>query len=118
HGEDLVPVTLRSYQIGLLVEQVAEPQAVLLHAEEVVGLRAVLRDDLVLRALAVDQFLVGVVTLALDAVEPCVLAVDDVAGVVDALQYLANHTLMALFCRADEVVVTDAEAVPRRSELA
>ncbi len=117
HRQHLVAVALRADQVGLLVEQVVKPGAVLLHAEEVVGLGAVLRLDLVLGALAVDQLLLRVVALALHAVEAGVLAVDDVAGVVDALQHLAHDLLVALLGGADEVVVADAEAVPGGAEL-
>src|SRR5690625_2980448 len=112
YAQDLVPVPPGPDQIGVLRDVLLQPGAVLLHPEEVVLLAAVLGDDAMVGALAVDELLLGVVALAGNTVEAAVLAEVDVAGVVDALQDLLDDLLVAVLAGADEVVVADAQVFP------
>ena len=87
-------------------------------SEEVVLLLVGIDWPLVDRAqVAWEQFVVGVVLLAGDAVFAAVGAEFDVAGVVAALQQFEHSGFMARFGRADEVVVGDVQPVPGVSEL-
>ncbi len=64
-----------------------------------------------------DQFVVGVVLLAGDAVLAGERVELDVAGVVAALQEFGDGGLVAGFGGADEVVVGDVQALPGLGEL-
>ena len=88
----------------------------LLHAEEVVALAAGLRLPPVVRAAAVDQLALAEEALAADAVEALVLAVVDVAAVVDRPQDVAHHPGVAFLGGADEVVVADEQRLPGVAE--
>ena len=86
-------------------------------AEEVVLLLELVDGRLVDRAQAAwQQLVVGVVRLAAHAVLAAVVVELDVAGVVAALQQLGDRGVVARFGGADEVVVGDVEAAPRRGE--
>ena len=63
-----------------------------------------------IRALAVDELVLGLELLAADAVEAGVDVLVDVAVVVDALQELLDEALVALVGRADEEVVLRVDA--------
>ena len=117
-AEHLRPVAGRMDPAGVRFQELAQPVAVLLHAEEVVAFAAQDRRVAVLRQLAVDQLVLSHVAFLADRVQPFVLAVVDVARVVDALQDGAHHALVALLGGADEVVVGDVERLPRIAEAA
>ena len=97
-----------------LEQPVLEPR----QPEEVVLLLELLHRQPVDRAQpAGQQFVVGVVLLAADAVLAPVEVELEVTGVVAALEQLEHAGAVAGFGGADEVVVGDLEVLPRLGEL-
>ncbi len=96
---------------GVPVEQAILEAA---EAEEVVLLFDTLDGQMMDAAqIAGVELVVGVVLLAVDAVLALVEVELDVAGVVTTLQQVGDADLVALFGRADEVVVGDVQLLPR-----
>ena len=113
-AEGLVAAELRLDGTGVGGVPVEQALLETTEAEEVVLLLVVLDRPLVDAAqVAGVELVVGVVLLARHAVLALVDVELDVAGVVTALQQLGHTDLVAFLGGADEVVVGDAEAVPR-----
>ncbi len=71
-----------------------------------------------LRTFAVYQLFVGVVAFTADAVQTAVLAENNIAVVVNALQNLVDDDFVALLGGADKLVVRDVERIPGALKLA
>ena len=65
------------------------------------------------RAFAIDQFLLGVETLASVAVKAAVFAEINIAAVINFLQHALNIFLVVGVGRANEVIVGDTASIPR-----
>ena len=98
------------------LDVVDQPLLVFAHAEEVVGLPD--RGDFApaFRALALDQILFRIETLAADAVPAGVFGFVNLVAVVKFLQDLPDHLLVVFVGGADEAVVGDAEPFPQLLE--
>ena len=92
---------------------IGEPLSVLIHAEEVVALLAFLRHQVVVRTLAVNDFAIGEKALTADAVKPFVFAEVDVPLIIDLLQDGGDDVHVTCLGRTDEIVVADAQCLPR-----
>src|SRR5207253_8967866 len=114
--EDLVAVTLRRDQVALVFDGLVEPRLVLRHLEEVVLLLDPRERRLVVRALAVDDLLLGVEAFAAEAVLPAVLAEVELALVPQGLEERLDDLRLARLGRPDVVVVVDPELAPRVPE--
>ena len=110
HVERLVAVALGPDEIGIALDVFEHLLAVLLDPQEVVALADQL-DGAVVRGadVAGQQFFFGVEALAIDAVQPLVIAKVDIAARVRAPQHLLHPLLMDLVGGAHPVVVADAE---------
>ena len=80
-AENLVAIPFRADEVGVTLDVVDEPRLVLRHLEEVVLLLDPLEGPQVVRALAVDDFLLGVEPLATEAVVAAVRAEIDLARI-------------------------------------
>ena len=116
HAEHLAPVGRGTYEVGMPLQVIDQPRLVLLHAEEVVDLPAPFRRRGVFRQLAVHQLLLGDEPFLAHRVEPLVLGLVDVAGVVDPLQHLLHDLRVAPLGGADEVVVGNVQPLPGAAE--
>ena len=95
-----------------------QPVLIRRELEEVVVLVDELDLARALRARVVRvQLVLGVVRLVGDAVPALVLALVDLASVVEHLHEVLDPALVALLGRADEVVVADVEQLPDVEEL-
>ena len=111
----LVVAEARQDEIGALVVELQQLVLVGREAEEPVRLLDPLRRDPVVRAQPVDELGLRLELLALDAIEPRVDVLVDVAVVVDALQELLHESLVPLVGRADEEVVLGVDALGQLS---
>jgi hypothetical protein len=100
----LIEKSRRPPEVGPRFVELEQPPLVRGEAEEVVLLLDPLRLDIVQRAFAVDEVVLGLELLAADAVEARVDVLVDVAVVVDPLQERADEDLVVLVARPDEVV--------------
>ena len=117
HRQHLVSVALGADEVGVVLDVFPQPRPILLHAEEVVGFAAVFGQLVAVGAFAVDQLFLGHEAFGAHAVEPGILAVEDVVVVVDVLQDLADDHLVTVLGGADEFVVLKAQAIPGVAEL-
>ncbi len=116
--ERLVGPELRHDRAGVGVVPLEQPVLEPRQPEEVVLLLELLHRQPVDRAQPTgQQFVVGVVLLAADAVLAPVEVELEVTGVVAALEQLEHPGAVPGFGGADEVVVGDLEVLPRLGEL-
>ena len=114
--EHLVAVALRGDELRVAFDVVDEPVLVAAHAEEIVLLADRQRLHQVVRALAVDQLLLGEEPLAAPAVEAGVLAEVDVAAVVHQLEDALHRGHVVRVGGADDVVRFHGQVRPGLAE--
>ncbi len=107
--QGLVAFRNRAHEVGVAVVMVEQPLLEPAQLEEVIVLLHLHHGTAVHGALPVEELLLGVVILARDAVEARVGRQLDVPVVVNALQELLHHGVVAGLGRSDEVVVGDFE---------
>ena len=66
--------------------------------------------------LAIDDFSIGQKAFAADAVQSFILVEVDVPLIVDLLQYGGHHGDMARLGRTQEIIIADAQFLPRLNE--
>ena len=99
-------------KLRMLVDVLNELRRVLAHAEEVGLLLSRLHLPAAVRALAVHQLGLREEGLAGRAVEALIVALIDVALVIEFLKNLLHLGLMVLVCGADELVVGGVHQIP------
>src|SRR5207247_2114349 len=112
-AEDLVAIPFRPDEVGVALDVVDEPRLILRHLEEVVLLLDPLEGPEVVRAFAVDDFLLGVEPLAAEAVVTAIRAEIDLARIPQLLEDCLDDLLVPALRRPDVVAVLDAEGAPR-----
>src|SRR5262249_61344333 len=117
-AEDLVAIALRADHVWPALDLIDQPLLVFRHLEEVVLLLDVGQRAQVIGALAVHDLLLRIETLAAEAILAPVRAEVDLTRFPERLQNPLHDVLVPLFGRADEVIIDDAETLPRVSEAA
>ena len=101
------------YEVGMFLDVREDTVGIVRHLEEV-GVFLDLRHLApTVGALAVYELALRPIALARRAVKPLVLALVDVALLVDAAEDLLHDALVALLGRADKIVVRDVELLPK-----
>jgi hypothetical protein len=85
-GENLIFVTLRPDEIGVIFDIIYQPVLIFAHPEKIIALFPILRCRLMIGAKPVFQFLLHVKALAADAVVTLVFSKIDVTVIIDLLQ--------------------------------
>ena len=100
-------------EVWMILDVLEHAILVFAHLEEIRFLRDLLHGAVAVRAAAVlVELVLRPVALAGRAVEPFVLALVDIALLVDAAEDLLHDALVALLRRADEIIVADGESFP------
>src|SRR5229473_1897200 len=117
HVERLVAITLGADEVGMVRDIFAHLLAVFFDLEEIIALADQLSGPVMRRAdISGKQFLLGIEALAIDAVEPLVIAKINVAALVRAPEHLLDEFLMHRIGRAHPVIQINVEALERLVE--